>query len=353
MPLRIPLFMKKRGQRRTGVRWLGPLGEAVLFAVLLLLGADGIAMLMVGAITPPWPWLVGIIPASLLLYGGLGLVELMWHSSTSTELRSAVAKKAADLELRIASGESPHALPAIPSIARVVDSPGVRLAYRLPIDTSPKWMLLGMTLICICWNLLVGMFVYQVIDLHVSGHPNWLLTWLMVPFVLAGLWTLVVLARAIWITTGIGATRLEVSHHPLHAGETFRLLVSQAGRINMRWMKVVIVCQEQATYAQGTDTRTEISRVHRQLLYRRRKFDIKAAEPFAVETEAVIPNASMHSFVSPHNSVDWLLIVSGKAARWAIFERKFPIYVYPTSATSEARQLASDPTIPTNLQPHS
>ena len=168
MPLRIPLFMKKRGQRRTGVRWLGPLGEAVLFAALLLLGTYGIAMLMVGAIAPPLPWLVGIIPASLLLYGGLGLVELMWHSNTSTELRSAVARKAADLEQRIAANESLHALPAIPPISRVVDSPGVRLAYRLPIDTSPKWMLLGMTLICVCWNLLVGMFVYQVIDLHID-----------------------------------------------------------------------------------------------------------------------------------------------------------------------------------------
>ncbi len=349
MPLRIPLFMKKRGQRRTGVRWLGPLGEAVLFAALLLLGTYGISMLMVGAIAPPLPWLVGIIPASLLLYGGLGLVELMWHSNTSTELRSAVAQKAADLEQRIASDKSLHALPAVPPISRVVDSPGVRLAYRLPIDTSPKWMLLGMTLICICWNLLVGMFVYQVIDLHVSGHPNWLLTWLMVPFVLAGFWTLLVLGRAIWITTGIGATRLEVSHHPLHAGETFRLLVSQAGRINMRWMKVVIVCQEQATYAQGTDTRTEISRVHRELLYRRRKFDIKPSEPFAVETEAVIPTAAMHSFVSPHNSVDWLLIVTGKAARWAIFERKFPIYVYPTNTVSEPGKLASNSTAPTNV----
>jgi hypothetical protein len=47
------------------------------------------------------------------------------------------------------------------------------------------------------------------------------------------------------------------------------------------------------------------------------------------EFELTVPAGSMHSFRSPHNSVDWALLVRGKVARWPLFERRFPVYVYP------------------------
>jgi hypothetical protein len=151
----------------------------------------------------------------------------------------------------------------------------------------------------------------------------------MVPLVLAGVWTLVALVHEFLMSTGVGSTRLEISAHPLAANQTCRVAVSQVGRMNLRWLKVVLVCEERATFAQGTDTRTERLRVARQLLYRVRKADIRSDQPMEAEFELTVPAGSMHSFRSPHNSVDWALLVRGKVARWPLFERRFPVYVYP------------------------
>jgi hypothetical protein len=301
--------MKKRGERRTGVRWFGLLGEALLFVVLVSVGVLGLTLLSVGALPQPWPWLIAVIPASLVVYGVLGLAEVIWQSTMSTELRSAVAQKASDLESLWAA----RAMPSVPAIDHVVDSPGVHLKYRLPIDTSPNLLLFGMTLTAIGCNLLVAMFVYQVVVLHRRGEPNWMLTWLMVPLVLAGVMTLVALAREIWMSTAIGATRVEIAEHPLRPGRSCRVYVSQTGRVNVRWLKILLVCQERATYSHGTDTRTEIALVHRQLLHRARKFCIQADQA--------------------------AVLVRGKVARWPIFERRFPVYVYPTQTTDVSRHV--------------
>ena len=165
----------------------------------------------------------------------------------------------------------------MPPIDAVTDSPGVRLAYRLPIDAASGWVSFTMAAVCLVWNTLVAMFVVQVIQQHRAGQPNWLLTWLMVPFVLAGVWTLLALARQVLLNIAIGTTRVEVSHHPFYPGGTFHGFVSQTGRLHVRWFQVQLVCEEQAIYQQGTDTRRATSRVYRATLFSQRKFDIHAA----------------------------------------------------------------------------
>ena len=336
MRFRIPFLMKKRGERRTGARWLGRVGEAVVFVLLISAGVLALLLLFLGALSPPWPWLIAVIPVSLIVYGVLGLVEVIWQSSTSSELRSAVARRAGDLESRLVSESAAHQLPTVPSIAMVVDSPGIHLAHRLPIDASPNLLLFGMTLMGIGWNLLVAMFVYQVVEQHRRAEPDWLLTWLMVPLVLAGVWTLAALAREIWMSTGIGSTRVEISAHPLRPDRSYRIFISQTGRVSVRWLKVLMVCEERATYSQGTDTRTEVVCVYRHLLHRARKFEIQSDQPFAAENDYRVPIGAMHSFRSPHNSVDWTVLVRGKVARWPIFERRFPVYVYPEDVLDAA-----------------
>ena len=54
MALRFPLFLKKRGRRRTGARWLGPFGEALLYASFVLFGAVGLVLLYVTVLGPQW-----------------------------------------------------------------------------------------------------------------------------------------------------------------------------------------------------------------------------------------------------------------------------------------------------------
>jgi hypothetical protein len=78
----------------------------------------------------------------------------------------------------------------------------------------------------------------------------------------------------------IGTTLLEVSHHPFYPGGQYELFVAQTGRLDVRWLQVQLVCEEQAVYQQGTDTRRATARVYRDILYSGRKFEIIRGQGF-------------------------------------------------------------------------
>ena len=339
MASRLRLFVKKRGTRRTGARWPGLLAEGALFTALLAIGVYALYWLIVTVLLDEqatygwWPWLAMVIPLGLIVVGGTNLVLLLWQNTASTERRAAVAAKATGWELPGAQTTTARpSLPTVPPVDVVTDSPGVRLAYRLPIDAASGWVSFTMAAVCLVWNTLVAIFVFQTIQQHVAGRPNWLLTWLMVPFVLAGLWTMFALGRQILLSIAIGPTCVEVSNHPLFPGGTFRGFVSQSGRLHVRWLQVQLVCEEQAVYQQGTDTRRGTNRVYRDTLFSQRKFEITPHQIFQTEFEFKVPSSAMHSFVSPHNAIVWALMVRGRMARWGDFERRFPVYVYPAMA---------------------
>ena len=334
MPLRLRLFFKKRGTRRTGARLPGLFGEGAVFAVLLAIGVFGLywliarVLLAEGTAYGWWPWMAVLIPLALVAYGATGLVLLLWENAASSERRAAVVKKATGWEL---PGLQPRpdapSLPTVPAIDAVRDSPGVRLAYRLPIDATSGWVSFTMAAVCLIW--LVAMFVVRSVY---AEEINWLLVWLMVPFVLAGIWTLVALGRQILLSLAMGTTRLEVSQHPLFPGGVFRGFVSQTGRLHVRWFQVQLVCEEQAVYQQGTDTRRETCRVYRATAFSRRKFDISPHQEFEAEFEFTVPLTAMHSFAAAHNGVIWMLVARGRMKRWGDFERRFYVYVYPGNA---------------------
>ncbi len=334
MASRLRLFVKKRGTRRTVSRWTALLGEAAVFAGLFAIGAYGLYWLLDGVLLAEgaahgwWTWLAILIPVALMGYGATAFVLLLWQSTASSERRAAVVQKATGWEL---PGASPRtnlpALPTVPAADAVTDSPGVRLAYRLPIDAASGWVVFSMTAVCLAWNALVALFVFQFV--YRPERPNWLLIWLMVPFVLAGVWTLVALVRQVLFNTAVGITRLEVSQHPLLPGASYRGFVSQTGRVRVRWFQVQLVCEEQAIYQQGTDTRRANNRVYRETVFSRRKFRITPHEAFEADFEFSVPDSAMHSFVSAHNAVIWTLVARGRMARWGDFERRFPIYIYP------------------------
>jgi hypothetical protein len=278
-----------------------------------------------------------VIPLAVFVYGVIGLVRLLWHRAASTERRAAAVRTATGWELPgIVTRPNHPALPSVPAIDVVTDSPGIRLAYRLPIDAASGWVSFTMAAVCLAWNTLVAIFVVQVIQMHREGQPNWLLMWLMLPFVLGGAWTLFELVRQVMLNMAVGTTRVEISQHPFYPGITYQGFVSQTGRLHVRWLQVQLVCDEQAIHQQGTDTRRAICRVHRSTLFSQRKFDITPQQAFDAAFDIVVPDSAMHSFVSSHNAIMWALLVRGRMARWGDFERRFPIYIYPTPATKIA-----------------
>ena len=350
MAPRLRLFVKKRGQRRTGSRWYGTLGVAALDLALVAIGAAGLYWLLAQVLLAPgephgWlAWAAVVIPIAPIGYGVTDLVVLIWRNLATTERRAAVVQRATDWEF---PGLGPQAsrptLPTVPPIDAVVDSAGVRLTYRLPSDAASHQLSLALAVVCVVWNVLAIGFGIRVIEQHLSGPPNWLLTWMMVPLALAGMWTIYALVRQLLLTKGTGTTLVEISEHPLYPGRKYEAFLSQTGRLRVRWFQVQLVCEERATYQQGTDTRTASALVYRQTVLSERKFEIPPGGAFETHFTVDVPATAMHSFAAAHNAVTWSLMVRGRMARWPEFERRFPLYVYPLPPASTAPAATSTP----------
>lgn len=343
MAQRLRWFVKKRGRRRTGSRWYGTLAVAALDLALVAIGAAGLYWLLAHVLLAEgeehgwFAWAALVIPIAPIGYGITDLVMLVWRNLASTERRAAVVQMASEWELPgLSRVPDLPALPAVPPVDEIVNSPGVRLAYRLPGDFASGHLSFALALVSLIWNSLVAAFAIQLARQHLTGKPNWLLTWLLVPLVLAGMWTIFALVRQILLTRGTGATRLEIAEHPLRPGGKYEAFLSQTGRLHVRWLQVLLVCEERTTYQQGTDTRTSGEFVHRETVYSERKFEIPPGGAFETHFTVPIPATAMHSFSAPHNAVSWMLVVRGRMARWPEFERRFPLYVYPLPSANAA-----------------
>ncbi len=283
-----------------------------------------------------WIWLVLIVPASFIVIGGGGLIYRMLRWGKSAERRSAMAQRARRRDVFGQNGESAGKFPNIPHGADITNSPGTRLKFRLPIATSPGWALFGVLIACLFWNGIVSVFVVIAVGGHVQGQPDWFLTLFIIPFVLVGIALIVFFFRQLLVTTGIGPTQVEISDHPLRPGEPCRLFISQSGRLEMNLLQVLLVCEEEATYRQGTNTRTETRQVHRHEVFRRADFRVRRGLPFESECELAVPAGAMHSFKADHNQVQWKVVVVGDVAGWPDYKRSFPVIVHPGKGSSNA-----------------
>ncbi len=65
---------------------------------------------------------------------------------------------------------------------------------------------------------------------------------------------------------GTGAVIVELSDHPLHPGQSYELFITQFGRQNLKRLDIDLVCEEEATFLQGTDVREEAGSSSRKLM---------------------------------------------------------------------------------------
>lgn len=339
------LWEKKRGDRRTGSPLVGVLGEVMFFGALFMLGAFSLAYLFASkfvAATPTWYevgfgfWLMVLVMISLTLIGGGGAIFTVLQIGTSAERRSAMAQKAADIDLIGDKAVPLHEFPTVPRDANLTNSPGVRLAYRLPISDAGAWVLIAATVFFLVCNGILAVVLILATRSHVAGRPDWFLTLFLLPFLAIGIWATYYFAQKVMLHTGIGPTNVEISDHPFHLGGTYRLFLSQAGRLRLRRLDLSLVCEEEATYRQGTDIRTERCRVYQQLVFSRHDIAVAPSQAFEIECELSVPENVMHSFRAKHNAVHWMLVVWGDARNWPPFERSFPVIVSPVDVTRGA-----------------
>jgi hypothetical protein len=227
------------------------------------------------------------------------------------------------------------------------------LAYRLPAAQTPGWRLLATTIFAMLWNFVVCLLTVSVISGHIAGRHEWLLTVLLIPFWGVCYWSVRAFLQLLLLNSGTGQTTVEISDLPFIPGRTYQAVVSQHGHVTMKSLQLWLVCEEEATFTQGTDIRTEVREVYRLSCFERRDFRIELTVPFTDTCSIAVPPTAMHSFQSPHNLVRWKLVVRGEAETWPLFERGFPIVVYPGEATMQVevgshvtRSALQDPALP-------
>lgn len=332
------LRVKKRGDRRTGSRLAGGAGEAVFFALLFLLGSASLAGLITDQLLHPTPglltpgfgfWVLVLALASIVVIGGGGVVFTVMQVGTSAERRSALAKQAANIELLADAIAPSTGLPGIPAGENLINSPGVTLAYRLPISQSPAGRLFAAMILFLVLTAISAVMAMIAIQEHLASRSDWFLTSFVCVLVLLDAWATQMFLRQLWQHTRIGPTCVEISHHPLRPGEEYAIFLSQQGRVLLQGLRMSLVCEEEATYQQGTDIRTESQAVHEQLIFSRSTVRIDPAAPFELQASLCIPCRAMHSFQSGHNAVRWKLVVKAEPENWPMFVRSFPVLVHP------------------------
>jgi hypothetical protein len=126
-----------------------------------------------------------------------------------------------------------------------------------------------------------------------------------------------------------GMPVVELSSHPLWPGKTCQLLFRWPGAPRLEELRLRLLCEEQVSFREGTDTRTEEQAVYVKELWEHSESAGEAMRSREVEREILVPLDAMHSFKADNNNVRWLIEVKGKFARWGAFKHRFPVIVCP------------------------
>ncbi|HTN76348.1 MAG TPA: hypothetical protein VL096_13915 [Pirellulaceae bacterium] len=341
------LWEKKRGERRTGSRLMGGVGEALFSGAMFVLGIAALTSVVAGrvwgseeqeALTPGFGfWVVVLVSTSLILIGGIGWVYTVLQVGTSRERRAAIARQAQQMDILHEAPAQRDKYPSVPHDANLTNSPGTMLAFRLPTTHNSAWKLAASTLFGLLWNGLAAVLVALALNRHLVGRPDWLLSVSALVFVAVGAWAVNYFVKLMLLHTGIGPTHVEISGHPLYPGGVYQVFLSQTGRLAITRLTVSIVCEEEATYHQGTDVRTERQAICEHPVFVKEAFRIEPGAVFEHQCELRIPESAMHSFQSTHNAVSWKLVVRLEAVSWPPCERSFPVVVHPlANAASHA-----------------
>jgi hypothetical protein len=277
-----------------------------------------------------WMWLLALLlPGALVAFGGAGVARSVRRWGKSEERRAAPSRLSGLLDPLAGNPAQAPDHPGVPACEDHVNSPGTLLRYRLPIESPESWTLLGFGLFAVLWNaILILLMVGAGFDL-LGGRTDWLLIGLLVPFACVGIAGIVVFLRGLVLATAMGTTQVEISAHPLRPGGTYDVHLAQGGSGLFTSLDVTLELEEQATFRQGTDTRTEKIVVWRQPVQSWRGLQLAPGQRFEGRTVVSLPPTVMHSFASEHNYVRWSIVVRGVPARWPAFTRVFPVVVFP------------------------
>ncbi|MCA9126947.1 MAG: hypothetical protein KDB22_07675 [Planctomycetales bacterium] len=346
MPKWVRLWGKKRGTRMSGWWVVGSVSEAAFFGALFLLGIASLTIVVTWQLF--WPsstilsigfgfWLMVIASCSFILIGISAFILQISQTLASPEMRSALVDRAKREHQRRAVGlADKQEAKNLPSLENLMDSPGVRLAYRLELQRGETTPLILSALFVVAWNSMLAILFVLAIQNHLSGRSDWFLTVLLVPFTAVSFFATRWFFRLFRKQSGIGPTAVEISDLPLLPGREYQVYLCQYGKAVFDQLQLSLVTFEESTFQQGTDVRTErveVARIVSQIEGPDGPpFIADREKPLELDCRFCLPDDIMHSFQGQHNAVTWKIFVEGSARKWPSFCRTFPVVVYPRGA---------------------
>ncbi len=333
---------KKKGLRQTGSRRWAVAAEVAFATALLLVGLVALAVLFVIQVRlstrEAWYFSPFVFSVSLLVIvafstiGVLRMMAVLWRVGASAERRGAIVSRARDVELLNQLTSETPLLPSIPQEFNLSSRRGDRLRFRLRSFGSTRWSLLTVGAASAFCAMVAASLIVLVIDSTMRGGTDWVGVILATALTLATVWLLAQFFKQLLMQTAVGPTDLEISNLPLVAGSSYTLFLSQPARLRLRLLELALICEEQATFRQGTDIRTESQIVYRQLVFRKRGVSIEETQVFQTAVDFSVPSAAMHSFRSKNNSIQWQIRLVATVTGWPLIERRFPLIVIPQAA---------------------
>lgn len=331
---------------RTNRNWWSGVIEAASASVLIVLGV----IFLVGTVTSNvlnetpeafytqllYYVLQPLLAIVIIAIGMFLLVNVIWRVAASAERRGALVSKASELEFLKEARRRSGDLPTVPVLTSGPYE-GSNLKYRVVASRRSLWGLLTAGVLCLLFAIVVAVLVVTAFVKWNMGRTDWVAGMLAIPISLAMIWSFYRFLKQLGKVVSVGPTVLELAKFPGMPGDPNEVFLSQSGRLRLKLLEVFLVCVEEATFNQGTNTVTERKRVFSQRLFRKRGLNVAPEEPFQTSFEFQIPSGAMHSFQSSSNRITWQIEVRGQIKSFPLVTRVYEIVVVPAISDQQQR----------------
>jgi len=192
-------------------------------------------------------------------------------------------------------------------------------------EAKPWAKVVGMLFVCLFWNGIVGIFLYQLRESWLNGRPEYFHMVFLTPFVLIGLGLIVGVFYYVLAAFNPQVFLLLTPGNP-RVASPFALDWEFFGAISrIHELTITLEGLEKATYRQGTNTRTDAHVFYRQRL-------VSQEERTGIHPDTLwvtLPPECMHSFTADNNKIVWRFKVHGKIRRWPDLRADYPFHLEP------------------------
>ena len=279
-----------------------------------------------------------LLAVAILAIGVFWLSKVIWRVAASAERRDSIVSKAGELEFLKEVRRQASDLPTVPMLASGPYE-GQHFKFQFTASRRSLWGLATAGILCLLFAIIVAVLVVTAFVKWNMGRTDWIAGMLAIPISFAMIWSFIRFVRQLLKVVSVGPTRLELENFPVVPGTTNEVFLSQSGRLRLNYLDVLLVCVEEATFNQGTNTVTQREQVYCERLFRKRGLNLAPRQPFESKFQFQIPSGAMHSFQSSSNRVTWQIEVRGQIKGFPLVTRIYEIIVVPTTSDHQRKQI--------------